>query len=135
MTSDLATKERANQANIEGIELYQKGDSKGAMEAFIRAVNVDPKCATAYNNIGALLIPVDTEKALGCFRNALAIDPNEPNALKNIRNLTGGREGQKKEKKELFINHCLSYDNSFEDVRLLNTLGVFFRERAWGLCF
>ncbi|WP_378954439.1 tetratricopeptide repeat protein [Pelosinus sp. sgz500959] len=68
-----------------GIELAIKGELEEAGELFRQAIDFDPNCSEAYNNLG--LVFKDTnrlEEAEGYFRKALAINPNCPEVYNNL---------------------------------------------------
>ena len=69
-----------------GSSYFTTGDRfEDAMRMFNKALEVDPKHALTYNNIGAVQHDHgDTYEAVGNFRKALALRPNYPTAKHNL---------------------------------------------------
>ncbi len=71
-----------------GIALAQKGDVSAAETHLYKAIQMDPKFASAYSRLGDLRFSqkrlVDAEKL---YEQALALDPQEVNALQNLVNV------------------------------------------------
>jgi serine/threonine-protein kinase len=63
-----------------------KHDLDGAIACFHKALELDPKFAPAYNNLGAVLCDVkhDLDSAIACFHKALALDPKYAKAHRNL---------------------------------------------------
>ena len=60
-----------------GLVLQTKGDTAGAIEAFERALVLDPKLAETSSNLGTALAGVNRfEEAMLCYQRALAIKPD-----------------------------------------------------------
>jgi Flp pilus assembly protein TadD len=52
---DPAVPENAKQAFLAAAQRHQAGDNDGAMKLYMRAVDLYPQFADAYNNIGVIL--------------------------------------------------------------------------------
>jgi len=75
----------AKTLNQQGEDLFSKGDIKGALNAFIKAIEIDPNFATAYNNLGVLYWQVgDAQRAIEHFTKALKVNPNDRNTILNF---------------------------------------------------
>lgn len=69
--------------NYLGVVFYRKKDYDKALEAYRRALALDPKFASAHNNLGSLFLsqflekrdPALMDKALGAFNSAISSDP------------------------------------------------------------
>lgn len=59
-------------------------DDAGAQRCFEKAVAVNPRNFPAYSSLGSLLTRSDPDRALECFRAALAVEPGYSRALKNM---------------------------------------------------
>lgn len=67
-----------------------RGDTDTALALFQEAIELDPRNADAYNNLGfAFTMKQDYEKARACFRKALEIDPDHKKAAHNLRMVSG----------------------------------------------
>ena len=53
-TPDPAIPENARQAFLAAAQRHQAGDNDGAMKLYIRALDLHPQFADAYNNIGVM---------------------------------------------------------------------------------
>lgn len=74
--------------NRQGENLYAKGDVGGALDAFIKAIEINPAFATAYNNLGVLYWQAgEVEKAVDHFVRAVEIDPNDRDTVLNCANV------------------------------------------------
>jgi Flp pilus assembly protein TadD len=69
-----------------------QGDREGAIGAYRRAIQLDPKYAGAHNNLGnALKDQGNLDGAIGCYRRAIALDPKDPKARNNLGNALQGK--------------------------------------------
>ncbi|WP_293132996.1 tetratricopeptide repeat protein [Microcoleus sp. bin38.metabat.b11b12b14.051] len=68
----------------QGVDKYNKGDFKGAVEAYDRAIELNPNYTIAYSNGGSIRYQLgDKQGALADFDRALKIDPNNASAYYN----------------------------------------------------
>ena len=73
---------------LKGICEQQRGNLKGAAEAFSRAIELDPNHTDAFVNLGLVKkILGDTTSAIALYKRALSLNPQEINALNNLGNL------------------------------------------------
>jgi tetratricopeptide (TPR) repeat protein len=76
---DPAIPENARQAFLAAAQRHQAGDNDGALKLYMRALELYPQFADAYNNIGVILRAQDKlPAAAASFRRALSI--REPNS-------------------------------------------------------
>ena len=86
--SGIVAREWLSQANAK----YEAGDLDGAIADYSRALALDPKNSTIYNNRGlAILDKCNFAGALANFNHALALDPNDAKIYNN-RALTETRQ-------------------------------------------
>jgi len=68
-----------------GIELAIKGDLRQAASAFSRAIELDPGCFEAYNNLGLVFQEIDClREAEDCIRRAIELKPDCSSAFNNL---------------------------------------------------
>jgi Tfp pilus assembly protein PilF len=68
-----------------GNALYVKGDVKGAIACFTKALDLDPKLVQAHYNLGnALYATKDFSGAIACYKKALTLDPKLVQAHYNL---------------------------------------------------
>lgn len=88
--------ESGYEAFVRGRELERAWDGSdvgdpnllGAIEAYRRAVELDPDLAAAHTNLGSLLAEIgDLDGARDAFDEALRADPNQPEAQANLAEL------------------------------------------------
>jgi len=71
-----------------GEELFTAGDIDKAMEAFLKALEIDPANTTALNDLGvACWTAGDTDRAVHYFNRTLAIDSSNPDSLANLEEI------------------------------------------------
>lgn len=68
-----------------GLVLIETNDRKAALAHFTQALELDPKLAEAWVNLGNLVYPADKLQALEFYRTALRVRPNYEAALRNIQ--------------------------------------------------
>lgn len=69
----------------EGSKFYEKSDYKSALPYFEKAVEIDPRFAFAWDNIGICYRKLgDYDKAIEAYTKSLFIDPNGVTPLQNI---------------------------------------------------
>ena len=74
----------ALEAVSQGDDCYEKGDLDGAIAHFTEAIHLDPKCAVAYNNRGAIYKDKrEFTKAVADFDAAIRLDPGYADAYFN----------------------------------------------------
>ncbi|MBW2557920.1 MAG: polysaccharide pyruvyl transferase family protein [Deltaproteobacteria bacterium] len=74
--------------NQQGEDLFNKGDTDGALNVFTKAIEINPNFATAYNNLGVLYWQAgEVQKAVEHFARALEIDPNDRDTILNCGDL------------------------------------------------
>lgn len=70
--------------NISGDQLYQKGDIRGAIEEFKKALLIDPSNVNVHNSLGVCYGVLGAyEKAIECFEATIQLDPQEVMAVYN----------------------------------------------------
>jgi len=78
-----------------GNTLQLLGDKEGGIEAYKKAIELDPKNADAYSNLGAALLSKgQLDASVAAFRKATDITPDHANAFNNLGNalLESGEE-------------------------------------------
>lgn len=94
-----------NYLNRQGEDLFLKGDVRGALYAFEKAVETDPDFATAYNNLGVLHWQTgEVEKAMHYFEKVLKINSDDSATVLNFSKLLVTR-GEVERAEKL----CMSY--------------------------
>lgn len=77
--------EQARELNNKGVALFHRGSVEGAIEAFIRAIELRPDYAEAYNNLGlAYSKRGQSDEAARYFQKALEIDPQMGEVYNNL---------------------------------------------------
>jgi tetratricopeptide (TPR) repeat protein len=96
-SESVATGLKADDFYLQGIDLTGKGDYRGAIAAYDRALRIDPNYALAYNNRGTMRSELgDKQGAIEDFDRALRIDPNLSHAYYNrglVRKALGDKQG------------------------------------------
>ncbi len=76
--------EAARVKNMRGIELYKQGSFSLAKNEFLSSVEIFPKYAEAYNNLGLAYKQLgDINGAENSYKNALQYKPDYPEAMNN----------------------------------------------------
>ena len=85
---DPTVPENAKQAFLAAAQRHQAGDNDGAMKLYVRALDLYPQFADAYNNIGVILRAQEKlPAAAACFRRALSIREANSAVLSNLGNV------------------------------------------------
>src|SRR5262245_32314148 len=80
--ADEVARASAALADVAGKVKFSSGDYKGALEAFNKAISLDPAYATAYQDRGGAQYALgDDAAALADCNKALELDPKLPDAL------------------------------------------------------
>lgn len=111
------TKNRAIFTNEMGEELFGRGDVNGAITLFGRAVEIDPECAEALNNLGVILSQHGrTADALNYMSKAVRMAPENGTFIINIAEVlrAAGREDDA-------LGVCLDFLNSQPENRSVRT--------------
>jgi len=85
--ADLARRrqDEALESNNRGVALYYRGALEASLEAFRRALELQPDYAEAHNNLGLVLSRLGREKeAVEAFQAALKIDPKMGEVFNNL---------------------------------------------------
>ncbi len=76
--------------NLMGYCYFKLKEHDKAIQCFVRAVEIDPKSAIDYANIGVNLKEKgETEKAIPMFKKALSLDPTIGFAIKHLNEIIG----------------------------------------------
>ncbi|MBI4483651.1 MAG: tetratricopeptide repeat protein [Acidobacteria bacterium] len=99
----------------QGLELDQnEATFDGAIEAYLRAVQLDPRFADAWNNLGTIYYKSgDLKRAEQCYRKAIACDPDHREAHYNLGNITD--ESGRLDQAMKFLERALEIDPTFAD--------------------
>ena len=85
---DPAVPENAKQAFLAAAQRHQAGDNDGAVKLYMRALELYPQFADAYNNIGVILRAQEKlPAAVACFRRALSLRADNAAVLSNLGNV------------------------------------------------
>lgn len=85
---DPTVPENAKQAFLAAAQRHQAGDNDGAIKLYLRALELHPLLADAYNNIGVILRAQEKlPAAAACFRRALSIRADNSAVLSNLGNV------------------------------------------------
>jgi tetratricopeptide (TPR) repeat protein len=85
---DPTVPENAKQAFLAGAQRHQAGDNDGAIKLYLRALELYPAFADAYNNIGVILRAQEKlPAAAACFRRSLSIRTDNSAVLSNLGNV------------------------------------------------
>jgi tetratricopeptide (TPR) repeat protein len=80
---DAGADEAAREVVSKGEERFAAGDAQGAAVLFSSALRLLPTLAAAWNDLGVALHALAREDALDAFAIAVALDPDDPDALLN----------------------------------------------------
>ncbi len=105
--------------NKKGEVLFAHGDLNGALNAFTKAIETDPNCTTAYNNIGVLHWQDSIQKALFHFKKALELDPDNKDAVLNIGDLYKSLD-QYDNARKVYSSYLLRHPNNSDIAQLLS---------------
>lgn len=76
--------EKAKNFSTQGSVLLSKGDTEGALNAFTKALELNPHSISAHNNLAILYWQTGhPQKSIEHFQRALHLDPNDRNTIKN----------------------------------------------------
>ncbi len=79
---------KANELNKQGVDFLSKKDVNSALNAFTKAVELNPNFAGVHNNLGILYWQTGkVQEAQTHFAKALEIDPNDRNTILNCGEL------------------------------------------------
>lgn len=79
ISEQLVQNSGANDYFQQGMSFYQKGDFPSAEIAFRKAIEIDPKFAEAYANLGSILAnQKKLADAIPAFKEAIRLQPNSP---------------------------------------------------------
>jgi Flp pilus assembly protein TadD len=74
-----------------GNTLRRKGDYREAIRCYQCAIELDENYSEAYNNLGAILSPIDAEQAERHIRAAIRLDPHNAEAYCSLGNILARR--------------------------------------------
>jgi ribosomal protein S12 methylthiotransferase accessory factor len=82
--------ERTDIHNLIGYCHFKRGEHAQAVAAFQRVIELDPSSAIDYANLGINLEAMgESQKAIECYRMALALDPGIEFASHHLAKLSG----------------------------------------------
>ncbi|MEW6601098.1 MAG: FkbM family methyltransferase [Nitrospirota bacterium] len=114
--------EKAASLNREGEELFGKGDIKGALNAFMRAAQADPRFATAYNNIGVVYLEQgDFPKSIDYFTKALSLCPDDKDTVMNCGKILAA-SGNTGDARNLYASYLKRHEGDEEILHAINEL-------------
>lgn len=83
--------EQSLAANQEGERLFESGRMEDALRAFTRALEIDPSCLPALNNLGVMYWHTSNiPAAVQCFEHVLSLDPGNEDAAYNLQQIRTG---------------------------------------------
>jgi hypothetical protein len=86
---------------------FQAGDLESAREAFLAAVESDPACAAAYNNLGVIYCQLgNLVVATGYLHLALDLEPRNRETVINLGNILE-MQGMRTEARKVYFDHML----------------------------
>ena len=75
----------AHESRTEGERAYMRGDTKGALEALVQALRLDPEDPFTHNALGVVLAALgEAERARVSFDRALQLAPHMPEVSENL---------------------------------------------------
>ena len=81
----LPVSEQALAINQQGEDFFNAGDLAEAVATFKKAIEIDPNCVVAHNNLGVLYWHTgEVNKAIESFKRALEIDPGHRDTILNL---------------------------------------------------
>ena len=108
--------------NQQGEDLFTEGDLDGALNAFTKAIEINPNFATAHNNLGVFYWQSgETQKAVDHFAKAMEIDPNDRDTILNCGELFKSLE-KIENAKNIYSSYLRKNPNDEEIVRALADL-------------
>ena len=120
---DRQEKERrtSEEAYSEAKLLIEKGDLDGGIQRLVELTQVCPEHSLAYNDLGFLYYHKgEKEKALTHYERAVALDPGNITAFKNLADFYYGEVGRAEDALRIYYQILVSYPN---DVETLLALG------------
>jgi len=100
--------------NISADQYYERGDIKGAIEEFQRALLLEPANVNAHNSLGVCYgVQREYKMATNEFKKAIQLEPNEYMAIYNL-GLVSMLNGQKDNALDLFIEASTIAEDVFE---------------------
>jgi sulfatase maturation enzyme AslB (radical SAM superfamily) len=106
----------------EGEELFNAGDSSGALNKFCEASEKDPQYVVAYNNIGVTYWQTgDIEKSLDYFLKAMKVNPNDRDTVLNCGKVLLCLE-QRDEARQLYSTYLRTHPNDMEISGILSEI-------------
>jgi tetratricopeptide (TPR) repeat protein len=114
MTSD--ARDMHTQANVASADLY------GRIDDLLEVIAQSPQDANALNDLGVLFYESgDKEKALDCYEQAVNLQPEQPNFVKNLADFYLMEQGRIEDALKLYVRVL---ENNAEDVDCLSCTGL-----------
>ena len=99
---DIRTK--AGRLNQQGEDLFKKGDLEGALNAFTRAIEINPNIATTHNNLGVLYYNRgEKDKALNHYQQGAQLQPENITFQKNLADFYYVELGRVEEAMQIYV--------------------------------
>jgi glycosyltransferase involved in cell wall biosynthesis len=117
------TQAKARELNQQGEDLFSKDNIEGALNAFTRAIEINPNFATAHNNLGVLYLQTgEAQKAVDHFAKALEIDPDDRDTILNCGELFKSLE-KFEDAKAIYSSYLQKSPNDEEITKALADIG------------
>ena len=95
---------KAGKLNQQGEDLFKKGDLEGALNAFTRAIEINPNLATARNNLGVLYYNRgEKDKALNQYQQGAQLAPENITFQKNLADFYYVEQGRVEEAMQIYV--------------------------------
>ncbi|MBT8351462.1 MAG: glycosyltransferase, partial [Deltaproteobacteria bacterium] len=111
--------------NQQGENLFSKGDLEGALDFFIKTLDIDPNSAIAHNNLGVLYYQQGSkEKAIEHYRKAAEFQPENITFQKNLADFYYVELGRVEEAMQIYIKVLNANPEDIESLLILGHICV-----------
>ncbi|MGD9288609.1 MAG: glycosyltransferase [Desulfobacterales bacterium] len=111
--------------NRQGEDHLRKGDLEGALNAFKKALEIDPSNATTHNDLGVLYYNQgDKEEAFTYYRKAARLDPDNITFQKNLADFYYVEMGKVEEAMQIYVKALNANPKDIETLLVLGHICV-----------
>jgi len=111
--------------NLQGENLFAKGDLEGALDAFKKALDIDPSSAITHNNLGVLYYNRgEKDKALNHYQQAAQLQPENTTFLKNLADFYYVEQGRVEEAMQIYVKVLAGNPKDIETLLILGQICI-----------